>query len=127
MEYRGYKHINIQKVGFSNSELLIDVKYYNPNNIGLELKEMDLDVYLNNNYLGHTSQKYQVKIPKKGEFVIPIKLSLDMKNLLKNAVAGVLNKEVSLTTSGKVVVGKGKLIKHFPFKYETKEKFSLFD
>lgn len=127
LEYRGYQNFKIEKIGFSQSTLLVELKYYNPNPIGLELKQMDLDVYINDQYLGHTKQNYQIKIPKKGTFVLPVKLNLDMKNLLKNALTGLLNKEVALKTSGKIMISKGKIIRNFPFKYETKEKFSFFE
>ncbi len=126
LEYRSYKNLKIEKVGFSASTLSMELEYYNPNNLGLTLNHMDLDVYINDNYLGHTSQTYQINIPRKNTFSIPIKLQLDMKNLLKNTITGLLNSEVTIKTSGSIRVGKGKILKTFPFVYSTKEKLSLF-
>jgi LEA14-like dessication related protein len=126
LEYKNYNSLRVQKVGFSSSTLTMNVVYHNPNNFGLKLNQIDLDVYVNDNYLGHTTQSFQINIPKRGDFSVPIKLELDMKNLLKNAINGLMNQEVTLKTSGSIRVGTGKIYKTFPFVYSTKEKFKLF-
>lgn len=126
IEYKSISNIKVEKVGFVSSTLSADLTYYNPNNFGLELSRSDLDIYLNNNFLGHSSQSYQIKIPKRGQFILPIKLDLDMKNLVKNGLTSLFNKEVALRAVGKIKVGKGKISKSFPFDYTTKQSLSPF-
>ena len=86
LEYRDFKNLSSDKLGFSSSIFNIDLVYYNPNNFGLDLKQTNLDIYIDNNYLGHTEQDYQIHIPKKGEFTLPVKIDVDMKNAYKNAL-----------------------------------------
>ena len=113
-------------MGFSSSAIKMDLIYYNPNNFGLELNRMDLDIFINNNYLGKTSQDYQISIPRREEFSIPIKIDVDMKNLLKNGFTTYLNSEVTIKVTGTIKVGKLNVFKSFPVNYEGKQQFTLF-
>ena len=124
--YRDFKNFSVNKLGFSSSTVTMDLVYYNPNNFGLQLKTTELDIWLGDNYLGHTVQDYQVSIPKRGEFSIPISVEVDMKNLLKNAITSVFSDEILVKITGRVKVGKANVYKSFPVVYEGKQKFSLF-
>lgn len=126
LEYRDFKNLTIEKMGFSSSGIKMDLIYYNPNNFGLELNRMDLDIFINNNYLGETSQDYQISIPRREEFSIPIKIDVDMKNLLKNGFTTFLNSEVTIKVTGTIKVGKLNVFKSFPVNYEGKQQFTLF-
>ena len=126
LEYRDFKNLTIEKMGFSSSGIKMDLIYYNPNNFGLELNRMDLDIFINNNYLGKTSQDYQISIPRREEFSIPIKIDVDMKNLLKNGFTTYLNSEVTIKVTGTIKVGKLNVFKSFPVNYEGKQQFTLF-
>ena len=104
----------------------MDLIYYNPNSFGLQLKSTDLDVFLNNNYLGHTIQEQLVTIPRQAEFSVPIKIDVDMQNLLRNGLNGLLRSEVTVKVTGNVKVGKRNIFKSFPVNYEGVQKFSVF-
>jgi LEA14-like dessication related protein len=123
--YKEFKNLSTEKLGFSSSVIKVDLVYYNPNNFGLELKRTDLDVFIDGNFLGHTSQEYQIHIPRKGDFTLPLKIDVDMKNVYKNALPTLLGKEVLVKLTGKVKLGKAGVYKSFPVNYESKQKFSL--
>ena len=125
MEYRDFKNLSSDKLGFTTSTFKVDVIYYNPNNFGLQLKWIDLDVYIDSNYLGHTTQEYQINIPRRAEFTLPINLEVDMKNAYKNAIPALFGKEVLLKVVGKVKLGKANVFKSFNVNYEGKQTFSL--
>jgi LEA14-like dessication related protein len=115
LEYRDFKNFTIQKLGFSSSSVKMDLVYFNPNNYGLQLKRTDLDIYINDILMGHTSQEYQITIPKKEEFSIPLQsLSVMMK------------KQVMVKLTGSVKVGKANVFISFPVNYQELETFSLF-
>ncbi len=126
LEYRDFKNFTLEKVGFSSTAIKMDLIYYNPNNFGLQLNRADLDIYINNNYLGRTSQEYQVDIPKRAEFSIPVKMDVDMKNLLKNGFTTLISNQVLVKVTGTVRVGKLNIYKTFPVNYEGTQQFSLF-
>lgn len=125
LEYRDFKNLSSEKLGFSSSVFNIDLVYYNPNNFGLDLKRTDLDIYLDNNYLGHTTQDFQIHIPKRAEFSLPLKINVDMKNAYKNALPSLFGKEVLLKITGSVKIGKANVYKSFNVNYEGMQKFSF--
>lgn len=124
--YRDFKNLKVEKMGFAASTLKVDLVYYNPNNFGLQLKYTDLNIYINNNYLGHSSQDYQINIPKLAEFTMPLVIDIEMKNLIKNAIPTLLGKEVLVKITGTVKLGKANVFKIFPVNYEGKQVFSAF-
>ena len=124
--YREFKNLKVEKVGFAATTFKLDLIYYNPNNFGLQLKYTDLDIYIDNNYLGHSAQDYQISIPKLAEFTMPLAIEVDMKNLLKNALPSLLGKEVLVKITGSVKLGKANVYKTFPVSYEGLQRFSAF-
>ncbi len=127
LEFREFKNLSLQKVGFSGTTLKVDLVYFNPNKMSLELNRTDLDIYVNDNFFGHSTQNIQVKIPRKQVFSIPLAVEVDMKNLLKNSLAGLLNKEVTIRVVGKIKVGKAGVFKTFPLDYKTVQKTPAFE
>jgi hypothetical protein len=124
--YRDFKNLTVGKAGFATTTLKLDLIYYNPNNFGLQLKYTDLDIFVDNNYLGHSSQDYQISIPRLAEFTLPLIIEVDMKNLLKNAFPTLLGKEVMVKVTGTVKLGKANVYKTFPVNYEGLQRFSAF-
>ena len=124
--YRNFKNLSIAKLGFASSTIKVDLICYNPNNFGLQLKTTDLDIWINNNYLGHTAQDYQVSIAKRQEFTLPVQINVDMKNMFLNTINTLLGKEVKVKVTGQVKVGMANIFKTFPVSYESVQKFSLF-
>jgi LEA14-like dessication related protein len=124
--YRDFKNLKIEKVGFAATTLKLDLVFYNPNNFGVQLKYTDLDIFVNNNLLGHSTQDYQIAIPKLAEFTMPLQVDVDMKNLLKNALPTLLGKEMMVKITGTIKLGKANVYKTFPVSYEGSHKFSNF-
>ncbi len=126
LEFREFKNLSLDNLGFTGATLKVDVVYYNPNNFSLELNRTDLDIFVDSSYLGHSSQDIQVKIPKRENFTIPLLVELDMKNLLKNGITSLSNKDVLVRVVGKVKIGKAGVYKNFNLNYQTVQRFSLF-
>ena len=125
LEYRDFKNLKAESLGLTKSVLSVDLIYYNPNNFGIQLKYADLDIFINDNFLGHTIMDYQINIPKRAEFSLPLKVDVDTKNTLKNVLMTLLNKEVTVRVTGKAKLGKGNVFKLFDVNYEGKQKFSI--
>jgi len=124
--YRDFKNLKVEKLGFGSSTLNLDLIYYNPNNFGLQLRNTDLDIFIDNNYLGHSSQDFQVNIPRLAEFTLPLQIEVDMKNALKNALPSLFGKEVIVKVIGTIKLGKANVYKSFEVNYESLQRFSTF-
>jgi LEA14-like dessication related protein len=122
--YKDFKNLSVDKMGFSASAIKMDLIYYNPNNFGLQLKRTELDIFIDGNFLGHSSQLLQISIPKRADFELPLKIDVDMKNIFKNAFASLFNNEVMVKVIGRVTIGKANVFKSFPVNYEGKQRFS---
>lgn len=126
LEYKTYHNFSIQKMGFNNSTVALDLEYYNPNNFGLQLRNTDLDIFINGNKFGHSSSDTLINIRRRSTFILPIKFDVDMQNIFKNAMNTLLGKEVTVKLTGKLRIGKGNVFMSLPLNYESKETFSLF-
>lgn len=126
LEYQTYHNFNIDNLGFNNSSISLDLEYYNPNNFGMQLKNTDLDIFVNGILLGHSYTDSLIRIPRRDTFNIPVKFNVDMQNVFKNAWNTLMGKEVLIKLSGKVRVGKANVFMSLPVDYESKQTFSLF-
>jgi len=126
LEYINYQNLSIEKLGFTNSEVNLELEYFNPNNFGLQLRRTELDIFINNNFLGHTSSDTLLNIPRRDTFLLPIKFTVDMQNLFKNALNTFAGNEALVKVTGKLKVGKANVFMSMPVNYESKYKFSLF-
>ena len=124
-EYRDVKNVEIKQLGFDKSAVKMDLVYYNPNGFGVDLKHVDCDIYIDKNYLGKYVLDTTMHIDKKSEFTLPSNINVDMKNVFKNTLHVLLNKEVLLTVKGNTRVGKSGFFVNVPFTYEERHKISL--
>lgn len=126
LEYRNVTGFSISKIGFTSSTVNMDMIYYNPNHFSMQLKQTDLDIFIDSNYVGHTTQQTPVTIPAQSEFSIPLSVDVDMNNLFKNALAAILVKSVQVKVSGNIRAGKAHIYRNFPVHYEGIQPFSFF-
>ena len=126
LEYRDYKNFKINSPGFTNTNISMDLIYFNPNNFGLQLRKVDLDIFIDNNLLGHTLLDTLIQIPKNNTFLLPISVNVDMKNAFKNSLSTILGMEVTVKATGRLKVGKANVFMSVPVNYEGKHTFSLF-
>ena len=124
--FKDFRNVKVENLSFASSLLKVDLVYYNPNNFGLELNRTDLDLFVDSSFLGHSSQEIQVAIPKRQDFTIPLTIDLDMKNLLKNGLMAMFNKDIKVRVLGKVKVGKAGVYKSFNVDYTSIQNFSFF-
>jgi LEA14-like dessication related protein len=126
LEYNSYRNLTIERLGFTNSQVKLELEYFNPNNFGLQLRRTELDIFINNALLGHSSSDTLINIPRRDTFFLPINFNVDMQNLFKNAWNSFTGNEVSIKVIGKLKIGKANIFMSMPVNYEGKYKFSLF-
>ena len=120
-DYRDVRNFKIEKFGFDRTAITMDLVYFNPNNFGVTLKNVDCDIFINNNFLGHFFLDTSLKVEKRSEFILPSKIGVDMKNIYKNAMNVVFNQEVEINVKGTARIRK--IINlTIPFDYKGKHK-----
>ena len=96
-DYRDMKNLKIESLGFEKTALYMDLIYYNPNGFGLDLRKVDCDVFIDNSYLGKFKLDTLMHINRMAEFVLPSRILIDMKAVLKNGLNLLFSKEVLIT------------------------------
>lgn len=124
-EYRDVKNFKIDSLGFEKSTVSLDLVYFNPNNYGVDLRNVNCDVYVQHNYLGKYVLDTSMHISKKSEFAIPSRMQVDMKNLFKNALNSLFTTDLLIEVKGTTRVGKAGIFITVPFSYSGWHKFSL--
>lgn len=120
-DFKSIQNVRISKFGMNESSLTIDLYYFNPNRSRLKLKSADGDAWIENNYLGHFTIDSLIHIPANGDFILPVKLQIDMRKLFKNSLLTFLAKEVVIKMEGTARVGKGFIFINYPIRYEGKQ------
>ncbi|MEJ7683037.1 MAG: LEA type 2 family protein [Segetibacter sp.] len=100
--------------------------FFNPNTFPVDLKKIDCDVYLDSNYVGKFSLDTTMHISQASEFILPVGLDVDMKNVFKNSLNLLINNEVLISAKGTTRLGRGGIYITIPFNYEGKQKLNLF-
>lgn len=125
-DYRDVKNFRVESFGLNTSKVSMDLVYYNPNNFGVNLKNVTCDIYLDNNYLGKFVLDTTMHIPRSSEFTLPVSMQVNMKGLLENSVSILFNGEVMIGANGTTRVGKGGFYVTVPFRYQGKQKINFF-
>ena len=125
-DYKGIDSFKIMGVSGDTSTLSLNVRYYNPNNRNLQLKDAVGDAYIDSIYLGHFSMDTVIKINKNSDFIVPVLLRANMKNIYSNAVSVFMNKEFNVRLEGQCKVGRGGIFVHYPIHYQGKQSLKLF-
>lgn len=125
-EYRGIQNLKVDSIGLVSSKISLELIYFNPNNFGVDLHNVNCDVYINHNYLGKYVLDTVMRIAKRSEFIIPSSMNVDMKNVFKNALGTFLSRQVLIELKGSTRVGKSGIFITVPFDYSAMEKFSMF-
>ncbi len=125
-EYRTFKNFKVDSLGFNQSTVSMDLVFYNPNNFGVDLKNINCDVYVEHNYLGRYLLDTTMHIAKKAEFIIPSKMEVDMKNLFKNTLTSLFRTDLLLEVKGSTRVGKSGIFINYPFSYSGRHPFNVF-
>lgn len=119
--FNGIENVSVGEVGLNNSLLTLNLKYFNPNSSGGKLKNASGKAWMDGTFLGDFTVDTTVQIPAKDSFLIPVKLAVDMKKLLKNSFTALFKKEVTIRIEGEAKAGKGGFYRRFPVKYEGKQ------
>lgn len=120
-EYRDIKNFRLTKLNAEESTAKMDVVYYNPNNMNFQIRSTDLDIYINNNYAGHTNLDSVIRVPKQTEFTIPVSARVNTQTFFSNALSALLTKEVNIRITGSIKAGASGMYKSFKVNYEGKQ------
>jgi len=87
--FKGVNNIKIDRVQGTKALLKADAYFFNPNNVKMKLKRVDVAVHLDGKPIGLINQSLKTKIPANAEFKVPLDATFNLKDagLLKNILS----------------------------------------
>jgi len=100
---------------------------YNPNNIRIKLREVEIDVYVNGKKSGRIDQELKMMIPAEAEFTVPLEVKLNMKELgLLDTIFGMIGgKKLKVEYKGSISVTYKGLPIRVPVNHQSEVRFKL--
>jgi LEA14-like dessication related protein len=124
-DYKDMKNFKVSNWGFDKSLVSMDLVYYNPNNFGVDLRNVNCDIYVDNTYVGKFLLDTLMHIPRNAEFTLPARMQVDMRNIFKNTINVLFSREVLVGAKGTTRIGKGGVFLNIPINYEGRHKVDL--
>lgn len=89
LQFKDVKNIKFGEKD-SNMALTGDAVLYNPNNVSITLREVDLKAFMNEKEAAAINQKMNLKVKARSEFTIPVEIRLANADGLMNTLLNIL-------------------------------------
>lgn len=101
--------------------------FYNPNNMRMKLRKLDLEVYVNDKLSATIDQKLDTRIPARAEFTVPleVKLNLKEKGFLNTVFKVIGGKKLKVHYKGTVSITYKGIPVRVPVDYEDEVRMSF--
>ena len=122
--FHAVDNVKMDRLSLGKSAITLDLLFFNPNRSKARLKSAEGDAWMDSTFLGHFVVDSSIAIPSNSNFIIPVKLNVDMKYLLQHSMSALLHEEVTIRVTGKARVGKAGLYRNYPLNYSGKQNLS---
>ena len=131
-EFRELKNVKFKSISFSNgpsATFNADAVFFNPNDVGANVTEVDLDFYIDGKKVTNINQNVSAEMNAKSEFVLPLNFEVSLKDIFKDgksALGSVLkSRKIKYRVDGTLKVGLGSVEFAVPVDYEGEEAIKL--
>ncbi len=108
-EFIAVENIDVVKANLKSVELKADAIFKNPNSLGGTLWTNDIEVFVDDKYMGTVTAE-EFKVPAKKEFSIPLTIKFSASKIIENNKGNLLSSILKQVLEKKVVVNlKGDL------------------
>lgn len=118
LEFVDIQNIKMLKWGLSESEVGVDVRFYNPNKQQVKLKDAIAKVYVNSAFLGNTNMDTTIVVPSRDTFAVPLVMKVQTATALAKLMETANDSAVTVSVDGTVKMGKAGVFLTYPIKYE---------
>ena len=125
LQYKSVQNFRVRNLSLSRPEIGMDIQFYNPNNFALSLKDANIDIFINDQYIGKAALTQQFEVPQMSNFNMPVAMTADLKNVFSNALLVLFNQAVDVKIQGNVKAGKG-LFVNVPINYQGRHKLNIY-
>jgi LEA14-like dessication related protein len=108
-------------MGLAESTLGLEVKMYNPNKTRMQIKDADIDIFINEMKLGNSVLDSTIDIPRQDTFMIPIQVKVKTLSGATKLIQSLSDSAVNFKVSGKAKLGKAGVFVNYPLLYEGRQ------
>lgn len=123
--FKGINQFKIDDIGMDSSSLFAELAFSNPNDMKLDLKKIDCDIFANDHLVGHYLLDSLMEIPANADFNYPARIRIDMHPIVQNAISAFLTGSVDLHIVGVVKVGRAGVYVNVPIDFAHQQKLSF--
>lgn len=118
--FKGVEKIKISKFSTKGVKLNALVKFYNPNDTGVKLKSVSIDVIVDGKKVAHADQVSKMKIKPMSNFHVPLNINIDLREMgLVSGIFGILTgKSLDATFTGHLKLSKGGIAFKVPVNFK---------
>ncbi len=113
-EYLGIEKTEFQHASLSQAVVKFYLKYNNTNKFAIDVKETQLSIYLNDQFIAVADQPEITKIPSSSTFTFPVVARFDPLKILGPAMGSLFSKENKLHITGHAKCGKSGVFVKIP-------------
>jgi LEA14-like dessication related protein len=113
-EYVGSKNLNLDALSLTGGAIKTDLEFNNINNFGISVKETDLKVYIENEYIADAQQINEIKVEANNTFLFPIIAKFNPTSLLPKILKWSGKKSLNYKIEGTAKVGKAGIFIRVP-------------
>lgn len=127
--FKEVKNVRFKSLSLLNGPAVTfraDAVFFNPNDVGANVTEVDLDFYIDGKKVTHINQNVTAEMKAQSEFVLPLDIGIALKDIYKDgksALSSVLkSRTIQYRMNGTLKVGLGSVEFEVPVDHEGEEK-----
>lgn len=122
--FKRVSNVKVTKVTGKEAYLKADAYFFNPNNISMKLRQVDVKVSVEGKEVGQINQELKTLVPANAEFKVPVdaKVKLDKIGSLNNILGILGGKKIKVRYTGFVKVTVHKVPIRVPVDFEEEIK-----
>lgn len=126
-EFKGINNIKFREANGDNAIVDADALFFNPNDVKMKLRKIDVEVFLKEEKVGIINQDMRLDIPANADFTVPLEVSFDMRKIGKmdNILGALFGATLPLRFSGHVRASAHGIRHNVPVNYKDEIKLNL--
>lgn len=125
VEFRGIENIHVAQTALNNTTIAATLTFFNPNLFNIQVKRIDADMYINNDYITHYQLNTNIRVPANSLFNFDAVINMATASVLRNAYSTLTGKPVDIHIVGRIKVGRGLFAVNMPIDVHTQQQLRL--
>lgn len=124
-EFKYVQNIQVKKITGQEVLLNAEAVFYNPNDMRMKLREVDVDVFVDEKKVGKINQDVNMIIPAKADFTVPFDATLNISDVggLNTLISLMGGKKLRVKYAGHIKVTVHGLPFRVPIDFENDVRF----